>query len=50
MLESFPAGGLAVVVGASGGIGGALLARLAGERSFRGVVQVHASAEAAADR
>ena len=38
MLESFPAGGLAVVVGASGGIGGALLARLAGERSFRGVV------------
>ena len=37
MLESFPAGGLAVVVGASGGIGGALLARLAGERSFRGV-------------
>ena len=42
MLESFPAGGLAVVVGASGGIGGALLARLAGERSFRGVVRVHA--------
>jgi len=38
MLESFPAGGLAVVVGASGGIGGALLARLAGEPSFRGVV------------
>jgi NAD(P)-dependent dehydrogenase (short-subunit alcohol dehydrogenase family) len=38
MLESFPAGGLAVVVGATGGIGGALLARLAGERSFRGVV------------
>jgi NAD(P)-dependent dehydrogenase (short-subunit alcohol dehydrogenase family) len=38
MLESFPAGGLAVVVGASGGIGGALLARLAGEPSFQGVV------------
>jgi NAD(P)-dependent dehydrogenase (short-subunit alcohol dehydrogenase family) len=38
MLESFPAGGLAVVVGATGGIGGALLARLAGERSFRGAV------------
>ena len=38
MLESFPAGGLAVVVGATGGIGGALLARLAGERSFQGVV------------
>ena len=38
MLESFPVGGLAVVVGATGGIGGALLARLAGERSFRGVV------------
>jgi NAD(P)-dependent dehydrogenase (short-subunit alcohol dehydrogenase family) len=38
MLESFPADGLAVVVGATGGIGGALLAHLAGERSFRGVV------------
>ena len=38
MLESFPGDGLAVVVGATGGIGGALLARLAGERSFRGVV------------
>ncbi len=38
MLESFPADGLAVVVGATSGIGGALLAQLAGERSFRGVV------------
>jgi NAD(P)-dependent dehydrogenase (short-subunit alcohol dehydrogenase family) len=38
MLESFPGDGLAVVVGATGGIGGALLAHLAGERSFRGVV------------
>lgn len=38
MLEFFPGDGLAVVVGATGGIGGALLAHLAGERSFRGVV------------
>src|SRR5215218_7260545 len=38
MLESFPAGGLAVVVGATGGTGGALLARLAGERALRGAV------------
>src|SRR3954453_1875925 len=38
MRESFPADGLAVVVGATGGVGGALLAHLAGERSFRGVV------------
>ena len=38
MLEAFPADGLAVVVVATGGIGGALLAHLAGERSFRGLV------------
>src|SRR5215218_5408108 len=38
MLESFPGDGLAVVVGATGGIGAALLAHLAGEGSLRGVV------------
>lgn len=37
-LASFPAGGIAVVFGAGGGIGGALLARLRGEPAFRAAI------------
>ena len=38
MLDSFPAGGLAVVVGARGGIGQALLARLRADARFERIV------------
>jgi NAD(P)-dependent dehydrogenase (short-subunit alcohol dehydrogenase family) len=37
-LASFPAGGVAVVFGAGGGIGGALLARLRAEPAFRAAI------------
>jgi nucleoside-diphosphate-sugar epimerase len=45
MTGSFPAGGLAVVVGASGGIGAALLAQLQADSNFARVLGVSRSSQ-----
>jgi len=49
MLDSFPSGDLAVVIGASGGIGGALLRVLEGSRSFTETVGMGRSTTPALD-